>query len=582
MFLKKCFNKKTGKTQLSIAHGYRDKEGKSRQKTVMTIGFLEELTEKYDDPIAHFTAIAKEMTKEYNEQHKPISIEINQLDQLKLGEDNVKNIGYFALSTIYHELKLERFFNNNQRGMDIAYNLNNVMKLLVYSRILFPNSKKSTFELKTKFFDNTNFSLHNIYDSLSRLHRLKTKLLTHLYSVTNDLYEKDNSLVYYDVTNYYFEINNDDEDKIDNKGTIIEKGFRKKGISKEHRPKPIVQMGMFLDSNHIPMSFELFDGNTPDTLTLRPCIKEARLKYGMKKVIVVADKGLNSGDNILYLKSGNNGYVLSKSVRNASADMKNYVLEQKGYRHISDTFKIKSKLEAREIYYTTTSGRKRQKLVDEKIVVIFSEKYQRRARYDREKTLKRAFDLIANPTKYSRQTSYGAAKYINNINFDKETGEIIETTLSFNYDKLKEDELLDGYYIIVSSEMDWSDEQILDAYKGLWRIEESFKITKSYLKSRPVFVTTKEHINAHFMTCFLALLIIRLLEKKLDHQISIESLIESLRNANCSLIANNTHMLTYYDENLQVLSEKLGIPFYQKYMTTQKIKKILGDTKKAK
>ncbi len=251
--------------------------------------------------------------------------------------------------------------------MEIQYNLNNVVKLLVYARILFPNSKKSTFELKNKFFDKTDFSLHNVYDALSRLHTLKPKLLTHLYSVTSDLYQKDNSLVYYDVTNYYFEINNDDEDIIDDNGKIIETGFRKKGISKEHRPKPIVQMGMFLDSNHIPMSFELFDGNTPDIVTLRPCIKEAILKYGMKKVIVVADKGLNSGDNILYLKSGKNGHVLSKSVRNASIEMKNYVLEQEGYRTISDDFKIKSKLEPREVYYTTTSGKKRKKVIDEKI-----------------------------------------------------------------------------------------------------------------------------------------------------------------------------------------------------------------------
>ena len=337
-----------------------------------------------------------------------------------------------------------------------------------------------------------------------------------------------------------------------------------------------------MDKNHLPISYELFSGNTPDTSTLRPSIKKARLKYGLGKVVVVADKGLNSGDNIVYLKSGKNGYVFSKSVRNATEEMKKYVLDKSGYMEISKDYKLKSKLEPREIYYTAVSGKKKKKNVDEKILVVYSEKYKKKARHDREKTIKKAEDLVNNPSRYSQATTYGAAKYVDNLTYNTETGEIIDTKLSFNFEKLKEDELLDGYYIIVTSEMDWSDERILDAYNELWRIEETFKITKSYLDARPVYVSTKEHIEAHFMICFIGLLIVRLLEKKTNAEIPIQSMLESLKNSNYSLVEKNIHMLSYYDENLKIISEKMNIPFDNKYMTTGEIKKVLGESKKVK
>lgn len=522
------------------------------------------------------------MTEEYNEKTKPINVKLDPLEKLDVNTDNSKNYGAIALSKIYHELGLDRFFNGRQRFIKIKYNLNNAIKLLVFSRILFPNSKKSTYELKHKFFDNTDFTLPNIYDALTRLYNYKTELITWLYEKVGDSYQRDNSIVFYDVTNYYFEIDSNDDDIYNEYGDLVEEGLRKKGVSKEHRPKPIVQMGLFMDKNHLPISYELFSGNTPDTSTLRPSIKKARLKYGLGKVVVVADKGLNSGDNIVYLKSGKNGYVFSKSVRNATEEMKKYVLDKSGYMEISKDYKLKSKLEPREIYYTAVSGKKKKKNVDEKILVVYSEKYKKKARHDREKTIKKAEDLVNNPSRYSQATTYGAAKYVDNLTYNTETGEIIDTKLSFNFEKLKEDELLDGYYIIVTSEMDWSDERILDAYNELWRIEETFKITKSYLDARPVYVSTKEHIEAHFMICFIGLLIVRLLEKKTNAEIPIQSMLESLKNSNYSLVEKNIHMLSYYDENLKIISEKMNIPFDNKYMTTGEIKKVLGESKKVK
>ena len=582
MYLRINRNKKTGKTQLSIVHGYRDENGKSRQKTIKSLGYLHLLEKEYEDPISHFREVAKQMTKEYNEKTNSINLKLDPLEKLDINTDNSKNYGTVALSKIYHELGLDRFFSNRQRFIKIKYNLNNAVKLLVFSRILFPNSKKSTYELKHRFFDNTDFTLSNIYDSLTRLYNYKTELITWLYDKVEESYQRDKSVVFYDVTNYYFEIDVNDDDIYNEYGEVIEEGLRKKGVSKEHRPKPIVQMGLFMDKNYLPISYELFSGNTPDTSTLRPSIKKARLKYGLGRVVVVADKGLNSGDNIVYLKSGKNGYIFSKSVRNSTEEMKKYVLDKSGYREISKDYKLKSKLEPREIYYNTVSGRKNKQFVDEKILVVYSEKYKKKARHDREKTIKKAQDLVNNPSRYSQATTYGAAKYVDNLTYNTETGEIIDTKLSFNYEKLKEDELLDGYYIIVTSEMDWSDERILDAYNELWRIEETFKITKSYLDARPVHVWTKEHIEAHFMICFIGLLIVRLLEKKTNAEIPIQSMLESLKGSNYSLVEKNIHMLTYYDENLKIISEKMNIPFNNKYMTTGEIKRILGESKKAK
>ncbi len=582
MYLRINRNKKTGNTQLSIVHGYRDENGKSRQKTIKSLGYLHVLEKEYEDPISHFRKVAKQMTEEYNEKTKPINVKLDPLEKLNIDTDNSKNYGSVALSKIYHELGLDRFFSNRQRFIKIKYNLNNALKLLVFSRILFPDSKKSTFELKHRFFDNTDFTLPNIYDALTRLYDYKTELITWLYEKVEESYQRDNSVVFYDVTNYYFEINSNDDDIYNEYGELVEEGLRKKGVSKEHRPKPIVQMGLFMDKNYLPISYELFSGNTPDTSTLRPSMKKARLKYGLEKVVVVADKGLNSGDNIVYLKSGKNGYIFSKSIRNSTEEMKKYVLDKGGYKEISKDYKLKSKLEPREIYYTTVSGKKKKQFVNEKTLVVYSEKYKRKARHDREKTIKKAEDLVKNPSRYSQATTYGAAKYVDNLTYNTETGEIIDTKLSFNYEKLKEDELLDGYYIIVTSEMDWSDERILDAYNELWRIEETFKITKSYLDARPVFVWTKEHIEAHFMICFIALLIVRLLEKKTNAEIPIQSMLESLKNSNYSLVEKNIHMLNYYDENLKIISEKMNIPFSNKYMTTGEVKRIFGESKKAK
>ncbi len=568
MFLRK--EKRKGRIYLSIVHGYREKDtGKSKQKTIKTLGYLDELEKEFEDPISYFTQLAKNMTEEYNSKHKPVTVEIDPNKTLDPGTDLTKNFGYAALSKIYHELELNTFFQIRQRELDIQFNLNSIAKLLFYGRVIFPCSKKSTFEQKHRLFDRTEFSLDDVYRSLTYLNKYEKPLQKWIHEKISAKYGRDTSLMYYDVTNYYFEIDEADD-------------LRKKGVSKEHRPDPIVQMGMFIDNNGLPVSYDLFSGNTNDVTTLRPALKNAKDNIGAEKVIVVADKGINSGDNLYYTLSGKNGYVVSMSIRGAGKEIQDYVLEENGYIQQGEEYKCKSRLCPRQINVTMSSGRKKKVSVDEKQVVFYSDKYAKRAKAEREAALLKAKDLITSPGKYNRSTSYGAAKYIQNISYDNETGEILEgqSALYLNEELIKDEEKFDGYYMIVTSEMDKSDSEIIDIYRGLWRIEESFKITKSSLTARPVYVSRQDHIHAHFLTCFVALTLTRILEMKIDRKYCVNQIIQSLRKSNYTHLEQNYYVLGFFDDVLKEIGNVTGIDFSKKYRTLSEIKKITGYSKK--
>ncbi len=566
MFLRK--EKRKGRIYLSIVQGYREKgTGKSKQKTIETLGYLDELEKIYPNPIAHFLEVAKRMSDEYNDIHKPISIEIFPDQKLASGDNLVKNFGYAALSKIYHELSLDSFFQSRQRNLNIKFNLNSVFKLLVYARVILPCSKKSTFENKDRFFDRTEFSIDDVYRALTYFSDYEKELQKWIHERIVRNYGRDTSVLYYDVTNYYFEI-----DKQDN--------IRKKGASKEHRPDPIIQMGLFIDNNGLPVSYDLFPGNTNDVLTLRPALKNAKKELGTDKIIIVADKGINSGDNIYYALSGKNGYVISMSIRGANQEVKDFVLDENGYINKGDDYKFKSRCCPREIKVSLLSGKKKSIHIDEKQVVFYSEKYAKRAKAEREAILSKSHDLIVSPGKYTKATSYGAAKYVKHLEYDKKTGEILESKslLEINQDLIDEESKFDGYYLIVTSEMEKTSEEIIDIYRGLWKIEESFKITKSNLTARPVYVSSENHICAHFMTCFVALTILRILEMKIGRKYSVNQIVESIRKSNYTHIEQNYYALGYFDDVLKTLGDATSIDFSLKYRTLSEIKKNTGNS----
>lgn len=571
MFLKKTPNK-SGRINLAIVDGYYDKATKkTKHKVIESLGYLDELEKQYDDPIDYFTKRAKKLTEEKKAKQAPINFTFYDSDRLCVGDSLRKNFGYAALSKIYHELELDKFLNNRQRHTKESYDANTILKMLVYSRILAPASKKSSFDHREMFFEKTNYSLDDVYRCLSFLNKHKETIQVWMNDKIKENYGRDTSLIYYDVTNYYFE-------------TDEQNDFLRKGVSKEHRPNPIVQMGLFMDNNAIPITYELFAGNTNDCLTYRPNFGRIKKQFNLGRVISVADKGMTTGDNIWYTINtpAHDGYVFSMSIRGAEKSMKEYVLDDDGYVWLGKEYKRKSRKYPRTIQVTSTSGKKIKKQVDEKQVVFWSEKYAKRAKAEREATLAKARDLAANPGSYTRATSYGAAKYVKKVDYDKDTGEILTASsiLDIDEDLIREEEALDGYYMLLTSEMDTPDDKIIDMYRGLWRIEESFKITKSELEARPVYVWTREHIEAHFLTCFVALTISRILEMKLEHKYSTGRIIDSLSRAECSLLQQNYYVFDYYDEVLKDIGNVTNIDFSKRIRTLGEIKQVIADSKK--
>jgi len=573
--------RKNGRIYLSIEKGYRDKDtGKPKAKTVQSLGYLDVLKEKYDDPIAHFKEVVRRMTKEENTERK-LTLSIHMDEKLSPGTDNRKNFGYAAILKIYHELGLDTFFKNKSRHENFAYNTNSIMIMLVVTRLLSPGSKKKAFMEKDRYFERFNFSLADVYRSLSHFSKIATEFQRYLNTQISTQYGRNTKTIYYDVTNFYFEIDKADE-------------FRKLGLSKEKRRDPIVQMGLAMDADRIPLHYELFPGNTVDKETFRPAIGEVRRNYDTGRIIVVADMGIITGDNIFYLQGKEkgknfNGYVFSFSVRGGTDAFKKFVLSDEDYvgkdgkpAHKDTDFKIKSRIIARDINVTLPSGKKAKKTVYEKQVVFWGRKYALKAQAEREEVLKKAHDLVGNPQKYTKATSYGVAKYVKNLKFDAKTGEILKVKEQpvFDSAKVAEEEKYDGYYAIVTSELDMSDAEVIETYRGLWQIEETFRITKGVLETRPVYVSLTDHINAHFLTCFIALTIIRIIQKKTGKPYSAERIVECLNKISCSNEHENIYLFDYRSELSDAIGEALGIDFTNKRLRLGDIKKILGEVKK--
>ena len=575
MFLRKNYNKKTGRTYLQIVHGYRDKDGKSKSKTIKSIGYLDDLEKIYDDPIAHFKQTAKQMENERLENDE-IVIKIKANSRINKEDKNRKNFGHVVFNKVYHELQLDRFFNNKQRHEKFKYDSNSIMKVLLFARLLYPCSKKKTVKIKDRFFDKADFTLDDTYSCLKHFNKIEKEAQQFIHERIVDQYDRNTDLIYYDVTNYYFEIDQSDE-------------FRKKGACKSNSSNPIVQMGLAVDTQGIPISYQLFEGNTHDSQTLMPILNTIKNQFQTNRIIVVADKGLNSGDNIAFNTVLGDGYIYSQSVRGASEDLKKYVLDDNGYRWIDKDkdFKIKSRITPTTINvtvgkYANGKNKKKKVAIDQKQVIFYSRKYAVRSKKKREEALVKAIDLIANPAKYTKATSYGAAAYVANIDFDKETGEFKDTgkMLFLDEEKIKQEELLDGYYAIVTSEFNESDERIVELYHGLWKIEESFKVTKSTLDARPVYLTLKEHINAHFFICFISLVIARLVEIRLKNKYTIEKILDSLRSVSCSHMDTNHYLFDYADEVTDDINGAFNLDIGQKVMTLKEIKKIFANVKK--
>ena len=571
MFLKQD-KRPNGRVYLSIVRGFRDPITKqNKQKAVKGLGFLDELIKEYEDPIAHFKEVAIAMTKEEKE-NETFEFYASGNEEMSTETDDMKNIGFTVLSKIYHELGIHKFLINRERGMKSKFPLNNMLKLLVYERILNPGSKLAAYENRNHYLENFNFEERALYRSFKTFAKHKETLLRDIHENVSMKYGRDTSNVFYDVTNYYFHTEEEHE-------------LIKKGMSKDRKAKPIIQMGLLLDNAGLPMTYKLFSGNTTDFETLLPMLSEVKENYNLKRVIVVADKGLNSGENKAYNIIKGDGYIFSRSIRGTKAnkEIKDYVLDETDYRRIGEDFKIKSRIYPTTIWVTNQEDKKVKVSIDEKHVVFYSEKYARRTQHKRQEAIAKAIALINSPSRYIKAENYGALKYIVGMSVNKETGEILRDKTAniptLNEALIAEEQKYDGYYSIVTSELNMSDEEIVETYQGLWKIEESFKVTKSTLETRPVWVWTKDSIEAHFLSCFLSLLILRILEMKTERKYSIEKIVNSLSKANVCLLERNQYKAVYYDEILKDIDECVGTALKRKYLKLSQIKDMIAETK---
>ena len=591
LFIKK-YKYPNGRTYLSIVDGYRI-NGKVKQKVIQKYGYLDEL-EKLHDNVDNY--LNDELIRLKKKLQTKFILTIDKSLDNDFNDDTF-NVGYAYLKKIFQDLNIASVLKDKQYSGNMEYSLTKACELLTYSRIIDPGSIKYIYEHKNQFFEPFDLSLDDLYRCLKPLVECKEEIFKTIWDNTKEKYNRDVSTSYYDCTNYYFEIEYDDPDVTNDKGEIIKKGLRKRGPEKNHRPDPIVEMGLLLDKNGFPISYNLFSGNTSEKETLVPEIRKIKKRHNIDKVIVVADRGLNCSDNMIKIagidldKKNRDGYVYGQSVRGADKEFKEWVLSGNYITEkiIDDNgneviFKHKSRIYPKKMYVTrddkglTKNGNKRKQTitVDQKQMVYYSQKYADKQKRDRQMVIEKAKDLIKNPSAYTRATSYGAAGYVNNIKFDKETGIITNASeLTLNEDKINEDAKFDGYYSIVTSEENLSDLELRNIYKGLAKIEETFKITKSEFDARPVNVRLEDHIDAHFLTCFISLVIIRIIQSEINNKYTIKNILEKIKNFKCTHETSNLYKYIGYKPEIQYLNRKLGLNMDKKYDTRENIKKIL-------
>ena len=525
-----------------------------------------------------------------------------------------KNVGYKFLESVYEDLGISQAIRLLKSRSKIEYDVDGILKLLVFNRILDPKSKKKCFESKDLFYGQitTTEDLNHIYKALDFLATNSKKIQNRMNTkIKNSSIGRVTNLTYYDVTNYYFETMYGDDDIYeldenneivkDEKGKplIVEKGFRKKGVSKENSKGPIVQMGLFIDNNGIPVSHKLFPGNTQDKTTFKDVLEHDVDEMDLGKIVVVADNGMNTQENKYLLVNKGNGYIVSKSVKKSWTTIGTWALDNKDYIEIKNSlgevvFKYKSRINEIELTYRNTDGTKSKKTVKEKEIIYWSKKHYEKEIHQNKKFIEYLEACKENPDKL-KDKQRKSQEFIEVLDIDKKTGEVIKTkkVVVFLEEKLKKYKETLGFYSIVTSEIEEDDKEIINRYHGLSRIEDSFRIIKSDLEGRPIYVWTEEHIKAHFLICFIALTIIRIIQYKIlqyenkstlnvdgwEQGVTAEKLKEALLRYQCSVDKNGICLFTGIDSELKKIYSALKIKYDLKSPTITELNKLLSKIK---
>ena len=514
----------TIKTFIRVVEGYRPGPGlPPKQRPIRAFGYLED----QENPVA-FMEMVSQFNASYKNEDLPLRIEVAQ-NALMYCENNRRlNYGYKFLEAVYRLLEIDSFIEHYMSSCKFRgeYSPVEIFKFLVFLRILSPNSKRASCQMKNGFYGwPTTFSLQDVYRSLGYFADFEVELQRHLNERIKVTIGRDLSHAFYDVTNYYFEIDFPDG----------EDDLRKKGVSKEHRVDPIASMGLFIDSNGLPVSMAIFPGNTSESLTLKPAMKDIKQSYGLGRLTIVADKGLNSSKNIDTIVNAGDGFVFSQVLRG-----------KKGQRYHAELFN-------EDGWISNAEGTYRYKLFEEeyrgkdkdkktvirkrKVLLHWSKAEEGIARQKREEKLKKAAKAVKNNVYGIKK---GVEEYTKDNIVDKQTGKVlknIKNVRTVNIEKAETDAKFDGYYCTITSELDYDEQKMRQVYGGLWKIEQSFRLLKSDLYARPVFVRKNEHIRAHFLICFVALLVIRIIQLHMEaNALSAERIARALNGATCRVL----------------------------------------------
>ena len=549
-------------------------------KIVEKLGTVKELEEKLNgqDPVEWAKEYIKELNKKEKEQNRDVLVKYNQSKQIERDIQRSFNGGYLFLQQLYHQLGLHNICKDISTKYKFTFNLDSILSRLIYGRILFPSSKLNTYQASRKLLEQPGFELQHIYRALEVIAKETDFIQAKLYENSLAISKRNDHILYYDCTNYFFEIEEED-------------GLKQYGFGKDHKPNPIVGMGLFMDGDGIPLAFSINSGNTNEQTTLKPLEQKIIKDFELSKFIVCTDAGLSSIDNRKFNDMNDRAFITTQSVKKLKKHLKEWALESTGWHltgrdELFDITLLDQDEKIYEKYKLDTFYKERwikEDGLEQKLIVTYSLKYRDYQRNIRNKQLDRASKLIeTRPGDIKKKNQNDFKRFITSTNVT-EDGEIADKTIySLSSDAIAKEEMYDGFYAVCTN-LDEDTEVITKINHRRWEIEECFRIMKSEFKARPVYLSRDDRIQAHFTTCFLALVLYRYLEKYLGEQFTTQDIVTGLREMNFYSIPTEGYIPTYTRTDFtDALHDKFGFRTDYEIVSSKQMKNIFRDTKKIK
>ena len=551
--------------------------GSRTTKTVEKLGKINELcSEKNlsrDQVIEWAQSRAKKLTADEKNENSNIIIPFSSNRIIDLDTERKFNCGYLFLQSIYYQLKLDNICRNIKNRYKFDFDLNAILSDLIYSRILCPSSKRSSFQFASTLLEKPKYELHDVYRALSVLAKESSYIQSELYKNSHFVKQRNTSTLYYDCTNYYFEIEEED-------------GIKQYGKGKENRPNPLVGMGLMMDGDGIPLAFDMYEGNKNEQVTLKPLEKRIIKDFELSKFIYCSDAGLASKKNKEFNSIGDRAYIITQSLKKLKKDDKEVALRHEGFLEVDGS--SQKRVDIDEIDFENIENKERlfykelplEKPMKERLIVTYSPKYALYQKKIRENQIERAMKMIKNgKLKKARKNPNDPARFIEKITTN-ENGEVIEEHYVMDVQKIKNEEMYDGFYAITTNLEDDDIKTIIAVSERRWQIEECFRIMKTDFKARPVYVQKEDSIEAHFLTCFISLIIYRLLADKLENRYTVNEIIKTLRNMEMVDTNYNGYIPAYKRTALtDELHEKYGFRTDYEIIGKKKMRNIIKNTK---